>query len=320
MQLSQKLPVGIPAPIGVVHRLVPSGANANREFPRRFRAGEHRRNPVRNFHPAMRRFENFRAAAQAMQNLAEKPFAAIGASAFRQILGTDFAGQFGNLRRFRYARVVFPQPRHRRRVFRKPFVERQRLSVAIHRHRRASRRVHADSRNLSRHKTSGRFSRCGNRPTDRHLRSLHVIGRMLPRQIGIMRKNDALLPVLISPRGIADLAPIGRVHNPMPERSWCRNRGQSCILRRCAAWLNCSCRQFSVQAPVNLPYPLLSLQFRRCPRNDTACRAGNPSPGQSICALPVSGPPWLAANAGISVPSVCRWRCSFSRNRNPWDD
>jgi hypothetical protein len=80
-----------------------------------------------------------------MQNLAEKPFARIRPAALGEIPRANLFRQARDLGRFSHASVVFPQPRHRSRIFGILFLERERLTVRIHRQGGAARRVHADA-------------------------------------------------------------------------------------------------------------------------------------------------------------------------------
>ena len=84
------------------------GADANRQFVRRFGAREHGRHPVGAFHPRVGGGEDLGRGAQTMKDLAEEPLARISAAALGQILRTHLARQFGNLGGFGYAGMVLP--------------------------------------------------------------------------------------------------------------------------------------------------------------------------------------------------------------------
>jgi hypothetical protein len=127
--LRKEFRVGIAAPGFIPHRLVAGGANARGEFSGAIRAGQRGGNVIGQLHPRMRGVENLRRGPQAVKNLAEKPFAGIGAAAFGQILRADFFGQRGDFRRFGHAGVVLPQPGHGRGIFGEFLWKRQRLAV-----------------------------------------------------------------------------------------------------------------------------------------------------------------------------------------------
>ena len=218
IKLRKKLRVGIATPFCVPHRLVACGANACDELVRMFRACERGGNVVGQFDPRMRGPENFRRGAQAMENLAEKPFAGIDAAAFGEILRTDFSGERGNFCGFGHAGVVFPQPRHRRRIFGEPLVKRQRLAFGVHRQRRAAGRVHADADNLIGAESFHGFLRRGKRLPDGDLRAFDIIGGMLAREIRIAAQNDTLRAVLVIPDRGADFTTMGGVHHQGADR------------------------------------------------------------------------------------------------------
>ena len=54
--LSEEFGVGVAAPRVIIHGLVARGADADGEFLRRFRAGEHRGNPVGDLDPRVSSF------------------------------------------------------------------------------------------------------------------------------------------------------------------------------------------------------------------------------------------------------------------------
>ena len=177
------------------------------------RAGERGGNVVGQFDPRMRGVENFRRGAQAMENFAEKPFARINAAALGEILRTDFFGERGDFRRLGHAGVVFPQPRHRRRIFREPLVKRQRLAFGVHRQRRAAGRVHANANHLVGTKSFHGFFRRGQRLLDGDLRAFDIIGRMLPGEIRVAAQDDARRAVFVIPDSGADFTAMGGINH-----------------------------------------------------------------------------------------------------------
>ena len=208
---AEELRVRVAAPRVVIHRLVAGGADADGQLVRRLGAGEHGGNPIGAFHPQVRGVEHLRAGAQAVQNLAEEPFAGIRAAALGQILRPHLARQRGDLAGLGDAGVVLPQPGHRGGILGEPAVERQRLAVAVHRQRRAAGGVHADADDLVRREAAHRFLRRRQRLLDGDLRARDVIGRMLPREVRVARQDDPLRAVRVVPDRGRHLAPVGDV-------------------------------------------------------------------------------------------------------------
>ncbi len=213
VELRQELRVRVAAPGVVIHPLVAGGAHADGQFLGRLGAGEHRWHPIRAFHPQPGGVEHLGAGPQAMQDLAEEPFAGIIASALGQVVGAKLARQRRDLRRFGDTRVVFPKPGHRRGIPGEPAVKRQRPSAAVHWDRGAAGRVHPDSNDLVRRKTPHRPPGQRQRLLDRDFRPGHIVRRVLSRQVRIARQDDPLAAVLKGPNGRGHLAPVGDVDN-----------------------------------------------------------------------------------------------------------
>ena len=146
--------------------------------------------PIGEFHPGMRGVENLGAGAQAMENFAEEPFAAVNAAAFGEILRADFARERGDFRGLGHAGVVLPQPGHARRDFwRTCVLNASGLPLCIHGQRRAAGGVHAEADDLVRLEAAHGFFGGGERFLDGDLRAGDVIGRMLAGEVGVARKG-----------------------------------------------------------------------------------------------------------------------------------
>ena len=218
VELAQEFGVGIAAPFRAVHGLVSRRANSGGEFFGRQGAGEFGRHVISQLDPGMGGFENLRVGAGAMQDFAEEPFAGIGAAALGQVLRTNLAGQRGDLRRFRRAGVVLPEPGQRGRVGGEFFGVGERLAVSVHWHGRAARRVHSDADDLFRLEAANGFFGGGQGLFDGDLRARDVIGRMLARQVRVAAQNHPLRPVFVAPDGGGRLVPVGGVDNQSPHR------------------------------------------------------------------------------------------------------
>src|SRR5712691_332957 len=134
---------------------MPGSTDANGQFVRVLRAGEHGWYPIGAFDPQVRGVEHVRTSPQAMENLAEKPLAGVGASTLGQILRATPAGQFGDFCGFGNTGVVFPKPRHRGRVFGESAIQSQWPPVASYGQRRAAGGIHPDADDLAGLETTG---------------------------------------------------------------------------------------------------------------------------------------------------------------------
>jgi len=85
-----------------------------------------------------------------------------------------------------------------------PLVKRQRLSVGVHRQRRAAGRVHADANDLPGAESFHGFLRRGKRLPDGDLRAFDIIGGMLPGKVRIAAQDDPLRAMLVIPDRRAD--------------------------------------------------------------------------------------------------------------------
>ena len=178
-ELGKKLCVWIATPIVIVHRLVAGSADPDGQFIRGFRSSQHRGHPIGAFDPHVGSVKNFRAAAQAMQNFAEKPFAGVSAAAFREVLGPELASQFGNLGCFGNAGMVFPQPGHRSRILGEPAVKRQRAPLAIDRQGSAPGGIDADPNDVIGPEAAHGALRSSQGFSDGEFSAGNVIGGML---------------------------------------------------------------------------------------------------------------------------------------------
>src|SRR5690348_11822088 len=113
MQVREKGLIRIAAPSVVIHRLVAGGANAGNADIGTFGAGEHGRDPVGELDPGIGGVKDSGVGAEAMEDFAEKPFAAVDATALGEILRAKLARERSNFSRLSGAGVILPQPRER---------------------------------------------------------------------------------------------------------------------------------------------------------------------------------------------------------------
>src|SRR6185369_2360854 len=106
----------VPAPFVIIHGLVPSGADPNCKSFWSLGPRKHCRNPIGTFHPEICGIEHLRAGTKAMENLTEKPFTRIGATALGEVLGANTSRQFRYLRSLGSASMILPEPGHSCRV------------------------------------------------------------------------------------------------------------------------------------------------------------------------------------------------------------
>ena len=92
--------------------------------------------------------EDFGADAQAMENLAEEPFAGIRASALGEVLRSNAAGERCDFFCFSHPGMVFPKPGHGCGIFCEATVESQWAAVGVHGQGSAAGRVNADADDL----------------------------------------------------------------------------------------------------------------------------------------------------------------------------
>ena len=123
----------------------------------------------------------------------------------------DILRQLGDLSRLGHTGVIFPKPRHRRRVLGELFLERQRLSVGVHRQRRAASGVHADANDMFRPEPTHVLLRFGQRFLNRDLRAFDVVRRMLAGDVRVARQNHAGGAVFVAPDSGGELLAVGDV-------------------------------------------------------------------------------------------------------------
>jgi hypothetical protein len=87
--------------------------------------------------------------------------------------------------------------------------QRQRGALAVERHGRAARRVHADAHDLIRREALHRFACGSERPFDGDLRALEIVGGVLSGQVRVAPKNHPLGAVGIGPDRRGDFPAVG---------------------------------------------------------------------------------------------------------------
>ena len=161
----------------------------------------------------MRGVKHLGRGPAAVQDFAPEPFAGVNAAAFGEILRPDFPGELGNFAGFGDARMILPEPGHGRRVGREFFLERKRLAAGVHRQGRAAGGVHAKAGNLLRFEAADVALGVRQRALERDFGALQIIGGMLARQVGVARKDNTRVTVLVIPNGSADFPAIRGVHH-----------------------------------------------------------------------------------------------------------
>ncbi len=146
-----------------------------------------------------------------MQDLRPIPLRAVRAATLGQITDPAARGPVGDFGGLRMAGMVFPQPGVGGQLALEPRLQCQRHPLPVDRNGRGTGCVHADTDHLLRAKaalSAGRRHRAADRPIE----ALDVVGRVLTRQIGVLRvQQDSRSPATVVVHVGADLGTVSHI-------------------------------------------------------------------------------------------------------------
>ena len=215
------------APGARVHRLVARGAHAPLDPARVAHAREQRRDEVGELDPAPGGLEHVGRDLQAAPDLRPEPLGRVDAADRSQVLRRVLARGARDGRRLVGPGVVLPQPGVGREVRLPAWVEGERSILPVHRDRRRARGVDSDPDDGVPREALICLGR-RERSTERALQAEHVVGRVLAREVRVLRVEEhaALARRVVEDRRCRARAR-PRNRRRAHGRSWCRSRRRS---------------------------------------------------------------------------------------------